>query len=675
MTCLRPTLLLICALALLAGCAQDNSGDTAPTQSAALDRFLIFPNPQLQDDGSFQLAQAEYANAYYAAIDPTNLRTTLSAFRTVNSFGSGTGTEHLVVFRDTHDLGSGRRMIGRRNTDGTLAFLVENYRVDAGTGLYTSINVDAAVAQDRRWLIGYNGIEFSPLSGPPTANCGNCVVKFYNFDPVSAVREVMVDLDTRGRKAMPTICITCHGGRGDPLKADGSFPRSVTSLTQVGNTQARLHAFDVGSFDYSTQPGFTRADQEAKLRDFNQWVLCSYPMSAGDPGFNTGINTCRAAATPNEWWSAGAANMIKVWYGGTEGSTAALGASFVGNHIPSDWTTAGKGVLWTQVVGKYCRTCHIVRGTLNQNEIDFSFFDAGGGFGFETFKERTKAHVFDRGNMPLSLYVFLNFWNDTTAVNALADFLEDGTTFSGAVPVRTGGVIPSIGRPVANPGPDRRVNSGATLSAAGSVFATTYQWSVQACTAPAATIANATAATTTLTWAAANGGTCILQLTVGNAAGQTSSKTVLLTKDSAIPASPKFVDVRAVLQNALNSCTACHTNALDPATTGGTPPIFYSDYNRGGTPGTGGDGTYFANVADDDYWFFKELRGRVNLTDPAASPLLRKPTGNQHGGGNILDLSAATACAVCGPYTTYGAFWQAQYSILANWILTGAQYN
>lgn len=668
--------------AFLAGCSQGNSADTSTPVAVqiGLDRFLIFPNPQVQDNGAFQVVEQAYADAYYAAIDPGNLRTSLAGFKSLNQFDSGSGTQHLVVFRDTRDLGSGRRMIGRKNLNGTLAFVVENYRVDTGSGLYTSINVDAAVAQDTRWLFAVNAIEFSPLFGPPTANCGNCVAKFYNYDPDTGVRQTMVDLDTRGNKAMPTVCITCHGGRGDPLKADGSFPRTVTSLTDAGNTQARLQAFDVDSFEYSTQAGYTRADQESTLRDFNLWVLCSYPMYTGDAGHGAGINTCRPDANPNEWWSVAAANMIKVWYGDVEDGTNSLGPTFTGTFVPSVW--AGHETLWNNVVAKYCRTCHILRGTLNENEIDFSYYDFfGTPYGFETYKDRIKAHVFDRGNMPLSLFVFQNIWNDTTALNTLADFLEDDTTTSlVSAPVRVGGSIPSIGHPIADPGPDRRVNSPATLSASGSLFATSYQWAVPG--SCSAAIGDATARVTTLTWPVADGITCVVSLTVTNAAGQSHTKTLTLTMDSNIPPAPTFADIRTFFAdaNGLMFCTACHDNASDPASTGFTPPIFYTDYNRGGTPGTAGDGIYTADTTDDDYWFYKELRGRVNLTDYSASPLLRKPTGNHHGGGLILDVSDTTTCQPaptypsCQPYATLGEFYNAQYSILANWIVNGAPY-
>src|SRR5262249_39220282 len=55
----------------------------------------------------------------------------------------------------------------------------------------------------------------------------------------------------------------------------------------------------------------------------------------------------------------------------------------------------------------------------------------------------------------------------------------------------------------------------------------------------------------------------------------------------------------------------------------------------------------------------KALAGRVNLTEISASALLRKPTGNHHGGQQVIDVSDVTGLR--------------SYSILYNWMLAGLQ--
>jgi len=133
-----------------------------------------------------------------------------------------------------------------------------------------------------------------------------------------------------------------------------------------------------------------------------------------------------------------------------------------------------------------------------------------------------------------------------------------------------------------------------------------------------------------------------------------------------LTATPHFAEIKAVLHGPAG-CWGCHYP-------GGGPPIFYADGSNNDIDRNGD------SVVDstDDEWFYSELRGRINFTDVAASPLLRKPTGHHHGGGLVLDFTNSGACApaTCGAaYTTYGAYYAAAYNMFVNWILNGAPYN
>src|SRR5205085_7008338 len=183
----------------------------------------------------------------------------------------GTGTEINVIFGDRRDLGYGRRMYARQNPDGTLAFYVENYLVQAGAGYtYPPLNLDAAIIRDSARLVGVNGIEFSP--GP---NGGVSFPKFYNFNG-AGVRQSFVNLDGRGLKAMPGPCISCHGGRGDALTPPDASGKRLFNLVQNsvsqhrGDVQARMHPFEADVFDFSaTRAGFSRPEQEAAIKTIN----------------------------------------------------------------------------------------------------------------------------------------------------------------------------------------------------------------------------------------------------------------------------------------------------------------------------------------------------------------------------------------------------------------------
>ena len=183
------------AAVLVASCGGGGSpGDTRTqftpppiTPVPGPDKFLMFPNPQVQDNGVVQTTSDDFANAYYRAIDPNSERDTLAKWKAKNGFETGTGQEITVVFGDTRDLGYGRRMNARRNPDGTLAFYVENYLVRTGADYaYSNLNLEAAIVRDTSRFIGVNAIEFSP--GP---NGGAPFAKWYNFSSTTGIREPM----------------------------------------------------------------------------------------------------------------------------------------------------------------------------------------------------------------------------------------------------------------------------------------------------------------------------------------------------------------------------------------------------------------------------------------------------------------------------------------------------
>jgi PKD repeat protein len=615
-------LLLASVFGLLGGCSQSNTADVqaGSTIPIGLDRFLIFPNPIAQADGSFQTDSSNYASSYYAAVDPLDSRDTLAGWMAANGFGNlASGTEFTAVFRDVRDLGYGRRMTGRRNADGSIAFFVENYHVSVIPGEYPGVNVDAAVAQDFNWHVGTNAIEWS--CHPQVAPCARMFAKYYNFDPASGQRQSTLDLDGRGLKSMPGICISCHGGRGDPLTPQPSYALVANSVTQQrGDTLGKLQPFHVDSFEWSVLPGFTRADQEAVLKTFNQWVLCTYPAPGGASVSGTWGSCTRPTADANEWQGT-AAEMIEAWYGGG----GMPGAQFSDTYLPAGWS--GNAALYQEVVAPYCRTCHIVRGTGDQSDIDFTTETK-----FQGFAGRTKAHVFDRGNMPLAFLVYRDFWN-SGAPAVLASYI-DSVLGSGTATDGTGDPK-RPGRLIADPGPDRMVRAGtnATLSATDSLFATTYSWTLVSGPGSAG-ISNGNSSTATFN--ATVPGVYTVRLTVGNGT-QSDSATVDLTVDASFPdpATIGFAHVLDVLRNNPHGGTNCTNSSCHDAFGSAAPIVYAANVDRQ-PDGVAGDAT-------DELWLLHELRGRANLTEIAASALLTRPTGNHHRGLAAIDLSAGSA--------------------------------
>ena len=645
--------------ATLAGCGGGGGGSStadnvpgpspaAPVAATEPSAFLLFPNPQLQADGSKQTDTRAYADAYYAAIDPANARDTLAKWKTANGFDSGAGTQVTVVFGDKRDLGYGRRMTVRQNPDGTSAYLVENYLIQAGAAYaYSPLNLEAAIVRDQRWLLGYNTIEFSP--GP---NGGISFAKFYNFNATTGVRDLAVDLDGRGQKAMPGPCITCHGGRGDALTPPDSTGKPRFNLVRNGpsntrgDVRAQLHPFEADAFDYSTTAGFSRAEQEAALKTINKIILCSYPLPATSTAPE---DACRRPALEGEWQGTTSA-IIKAAYGG-DGLPNPV---FADNYVPSSWAVAGQTTLYKTVYAPACRTCHLLRGTGLQSDIDLSTFEK-----FDAYSDRTKAHIIDRGNMPLAKIVYDTFYGSTSP-ETLATFLQD----RGYIAKDNNGRALRPGRPVADAGPDRVVRQGATtLSASKSLYANGYQWSLVSGPTGGATLSNA--ATAAPTFAASVDGAYVVQLIATNATSNsaanatTSSAPALLriVVDSSLALAPiniRFADIKTVLQSASSGCTNAGCHAI--ASAGGTgAPLVYGNIDRNGD-GIIGDAT-------DDAWLYAEVRSRINFTDVVASPLLRKPSGNHHNGAQRPGFNTSVAPGQAN---------RASYDLIVNWIANGA---
>ena len=633
----------LAAMALaMAACGQGNSGDAtnaAASPAPGPNSFLLFPNPQAQPDGSLQTNSLAYAQAYYAAIDPADAKDTLAKWKLANGMDSGTGTQVQVVFGDLRDLGYGRRMSARQNLDGTIAFVVENYLVSAA-GNYgePALNLEAAVVQDQRWRVGVNAIEYSPGPGG-----GASFAKFYSFNPVTGARELTADLDGRGQKALPSTCIVCHGGRGDALTPPDSsakplFPRLMNSVSlQRGDTKAHLVPLETDSFGFSASAGFRRADQESALKTMNRMVLCSYPLPAAT-AFPE--DACRRAASPSEWQGSAAAALIKAAYGGD----GLPDPTFSDTFVPAAWSAAGQDALYQGVIAPTCRGCHQLLGSGGQSDVDFTSFAK-----FQGYSDRIRAHVFDRGNMPLAELVYSRFWSANMPEMVAAFLQAQGLGARDAA-----GAVLRPGRPVAVTGPERTIRQGATaVSAAGSLFATSYAWSIVSGPNASVPPANATlsgANSLAPTFSATADGTYVLQLIVGNGATQSTPAFLTLEVDNLLapaPAAIRFSDIKAILQA---SCAGCHTSGA-----GARPPVFFANIDRNGD-GVAGDAT-------DDLWFYTEVRGLINFTDIAASPLLRKPSGNHHFGGTVAGFNANLAPGQAG---------RASYDLFVNWTANGA---
>jgi mono/diheme cytochrome c family protein len=631
--------LTLAALLALASCG-GGSGASKPADiippaspvpvspQPATGSFLQMPNPQLLPDGSSQINSQAYAEAYFDAIDPDGKKSTLAGWRQANGFGTG-GNEVTVAFGDSHELAWGRRLTARRNADGSMAFMVENYEVKVGGSYsYSPLSATAAAVKDQRWHLDTHGIEFSP--GP---NGGASFVKFFTFNAATGKREVQTDMDGRGTRFVPGACIACHGGRGDTLMpADASgkqrFPLLANAVSQArGDLQGRLKMLELDTFDFAATPGYTRPEQEGALKTINQMVLCSYPLAGAS---SSPEDACRRKAVASEW-QGNAATMLKAAYGGP----GMPSATFVAGYVEPSWVAAGQSALYTNTFAKSCRSCHMVRGTGLQNDVDMETFTK-----FNAYAPATKALVFDRGTMPLSAILFDDFFVSSSGTT-MADFLQ-----SKAMVVRdSAGALLLPNRPMADPGPERVALPGAIpLSGAGSVNADSYQWSLVS--GPAGSSFSDAKAQKTVFNASAVG-SYVLQLVASQGALASAPVQLKLTVDNTLapaPSSIRFADIKAVL-GAAGRCVGCHK-------AGGDTPDIYASFDRNG------DG--LIDKKDDD-WFYADVRGRINFSSIANSPMLTKTSGRRH--TKIVGFDTTKAA---------GHVDRKDYDLFLNWMLNGA---
>ena len=99
---------------------------------------------------------------------------------------------------------------------------------------------------------------------------------------------------------MPQPCISCHGGKLRPLDRDGNFVamHAQDPANQIGDTKARLQAFEVDTFEFS-KPGYR--DLEDGLRQMNAAIYCTYPGTrrSGQDDYGGGL---AAQASPESGW-------------------------------------------------------------------------------------------------------------------------------------------------------------------------------------------------------------------------------------------------------------------------------------------------------------------------------------------------------------------------------------
>lgn len=269
-------------------------------------------------------------DAYYLAI---NAPLTADDFRT--RFGFDPATDVVATYFNRGDLATGREVRCRPFTENGVT------GVACLTGNYGFFSGDENLALDQ----AIEGTESGVSTGafalvamvyvPPITDPNSVQFMVYGAGG-QLVNEA--ELDTHGdNPSIPQNCINCHG-------SNATYDPATSSV--IG---ARFLPFDPGAFGFSSEDGYTRADQAEPIRLLNQIV-----SEAG--------------------LSAGSRELLDGWYGGSlDIENTAADTSFV----PEGWRGSIRSIeTYANVIAPYCRACHASRGEGDQGErLDFTAYD------------------------------------------------------------------------------------------------------------------------------------------------------------------------------------------------------------------------------------------------------------------------------------------------------------
>jgi hypothetical protein len=327
--------------------------------------------------------------AYYSDIGAPQL---LSQFRSKYSFGSG-GDEVSAIYYNQGDLGLGRAMHCRSFSDGGnptggRACYVTNYSKINNAVVFggSDSNVANALAQtiagetlnDTTGKVASVAMTYTPSDKVNP-------VKFIVYGPDDSLQP-FAQLDYGptghgGNTAVPNNCLTCHG-------ADGEVQMSAHPYS---TSKAHFLPFDEFSFRYSqVNANYSQAAQEDKFRQLNAHVLAANPTSAITEML-TGIYQLNGQQV------------------GPNNPMATATDSFV----PTGWNgSKAQQRLYTYVVKRYCRTCHVSKEspTIDWHRyIDFATDGLVQPFVCPTAKSLN--NNFGTQYMPQSEMTTKNFWN------------------------------------------------------------------------------------------------------------------------------------------------------------------------------------------------------------------------------------------------------------------------
>ncbi|MDB6062098.1 MAG: hypothetical protein JWM78_2201 [Verrucomicrobiaceae bacterium] len=290
---------------------------------------------------------------YYSSVDPNNNRDTFAKFKSSHGFSANPNTpaagETVAQFANTGDLGFGRDMHCKKS-GANIACYVTNY----GTG-YNNIHPgagtddhDDANAAGQRATVGLSkevatvAMEYTAIDNDPV---GDRTVKFYVYkkdfpNAGDYNRSISANLDGRGERPVPQLCMICHGGQV-PQQSGGA---PIFSAANDVKLNARFLPFDYRLYTFPSNPALPSTAQDASFKTFNQVIVDNVPTGAptSDP-IREVVRALYNDATH------------------TNSPTQLLDSPVPNWKTGASAAAAGQQNFYDRVFANACRTCHIAQ--------------------------------------------------------------------------------------------------------------------------------------------------------------------------------------------------------------------------------------------------------------------------------------------------------------------------
>ncbi|MDB5933375.1 MAG: hypothetical protein JWQ01_719 [Massilia sp.] len=318
---------------------------TAPLVGEFLHGITIFSaanidelNPANPTQATIKAAIDQATTDYYAHVDPRQKRSTLAAFKQTNGFTDSSSNPLPGVvnakYANSGDLGFGRDMYCKKQTasDGLVdyACFVSNYGDVTTADQQDAIDTTNPAAP----IVATVAMEFSRIespSGTPVefddATAVKRAVKFYVYNSAGDQFLKAANLDGKGARPVPQLCMACHGGalplaqqvvNGQPVPVFNS--RDSVKLGSV------FVPFDLRYFTFPPAPNDkANPGVQARFKQLNQEIVAGVAQAAGnlsvkdviDEMYAGGVATQREAFSVAGWRAPAAPEPAKAaFYGG-----------------------------------------------------------------------------------------------------------------------------------------------------------------------------------------------------------------------------------------------------------------------------------------------------------------------------------------------------------------------